>query len=134
MNYVDALLNEWADGEDGSIFAPRAIDDVHSRIDIARVKTDCRCGDSSHENAIHDLVADHLPVLLRLIETLAPKRIETYDELMAVPIGGLVRSSAGSIAARFDTDRGVLFGDDRPFKWLALRLPAVTIPIPEPLR
>lgn len=49
--------------------------------------------------------------------------IRTTEELAATPEGTVVRSAAGTIAARFDTTNGTLFGDDRPFPWAALDLP-----------
>lgn len=50
--------------------------------------------------------------------------ITTADELDALPTGVVVRSSAGTIAARFDHAHGVLFGDSRTFRWKLLALPA----------
>lgn len=57
--------------------------------------------------------------------------ITTTTQLEAVPVGHVVRSAAGTIAARFDQDRGVVFGDNRPFPWIALDLPATVLwPLP----
>lgn len=59
--------------------------------------------------------------------------ITTTTQLEAVPVGHVVRSAAGTIAARFDQDRGVVFGDNRPFPWIALELPATVLwPLPAP--
>lgn len=55
------------------------------------------------------------------------RRIGTAAELLAVPQGTVVRSLSGTIAARFDTGRGVVFGDDRPFPWRALSLPGTVL-------
>lgn len=41
--------------------------------------------------------------------------ITTTDDLDALPAGTVVRSDTGTIACRFDTDHGVVLGDDRPF-------------------
>lgn len=57
----------------------------------------------------------------------AADRIETIAELERVPWSAVVRSDAGTIACRFDANNGVVFGDDRPFPWLKLALPAQVI-------
>ena len=50
-------------------------------------------------------------------------RIETVEQLDALPDGVVVASSADTFAARFDRVHGVVFGHDQPFRWLSLRLP-----------
>lgn len=57
------------------------------------------------------------------------REITTLDDLLALPVGTVVRSSAGTITCRADLRRGVVFGDDRPFEWIRLALPATVIPI-----
>lgn len=47
--------------------------------------------------------------------------------LAEVPAGTVVRSAAGTIAARFDGYTGVMFGDDRGFPWRDLALPATIL-------
>ncbi|WJJ10800.1 hypothetical protein P9990_19805 [Prescottella equi] len=59
-----------------------------------------------------------------------PRVVETIDELLALPDKVIVESSAGTIAARFDDHCGVLFGDERPFPWIRLALPATVLRIP----
>ena len=54
----------------------------------------------------------------------AARRIETDAELQAVARGVIVRTTTGTIAARFDELCGVVLGDDRPCIWEALRAPA----------
>ena len=54
--------------------------------------------------------------------------ITTVEQLDRVPAGAIVQSAAGSIACRFDDRNGVVFGDDRPFPWHKLALPALLIP------
>ena len=56
--------------------------------------------------------------------------ITTLDDLLSLPVGAVVRSSAGTIACRADLAHGVVFGDERPFSWVLLALPATVIPIP----
>lgn len=49
------------------------------------------------------------------------------EALANVPAGTVVRAADGSIAARYDVERGVVFGDDRPFPWSVLRAPATIL-------
>ncbi|QRY43132.1 hypothetical protein JVX93_21550 [Mycolicibacterium boenickei] len=55
-------------------------------------------------------------------------------ELDRIPAGSVVRSSSGTIAARFDGRNGVVFGDDRPFPWHALSLPVEILWTPGDVR
>ena len=72
--YVDRLLSECVVG--GSPYAPRTIDQIQER--LHRIETnECRCGASTHENALHDLAADDVPALIRLVDLLARKLEET---------------------------------------------------------
>lgn len=55
-------------------------------------------------------------------------RLLTDDEVQAVAPGTVIRGRDGTIAARFwDLEHGVLFGDDRPFAWTAIKAPAVVL-------
>lgn len=42
--------------------------------------TDCRCDDKPHDNALHDLVADHVPALIARIRELETEVHELMDE------------------------------------------------------
>ena len=53
--------------------------------------------------------------------------IEDQEELQQLPRGVVVRAKDGTIAARFDSEYGVVFGDDRPFPWSVLQAPAVVL-------
>lgn len=53
--------------------------------------------------------------------------VETVQALKDLPVGVVVRSAAGTIACRADESAGVVFGDDRPFPWTSLMLPARVI-------
>lgn len=56
--------------------------------------------------------------------------ITTVDELVALPPESIVKTGGGTVACRFyDKIHGVLFGDERPFKWTILEseLPAVLL-------
>lgn len=68
-----------------------------------------------------------VPELIVKVEKAIPLRIETAADLDRVPSGSVVRSSAGTIACRFDGRNGVVFGDERPFPWHKLALPAEVI-------
>ena len=60
-----------------------------------------------------------------------PRTITTVEELDALPVGSVAHSAAGTIASRFDEHFGVVFGDERPFEWARLRLPATILYTPE---
>ena len=53
--------------------------------------------------------------------------VKTEQALKALPVEVVVRSAAGTIACRADECNGVVFGDDRPFHWTSLALPARVI-------
>jgi hypothetical protein len=53
--------------------------------------------------------------------------IDTAEQLHALPKGVVLYSCSGMIAARFDEEQGVLFGDNRTVDWSLLPLPAVVI-------
>ena len=53
--------------------------------------------------------------------------VETVQALKDLPVGVVVRSAAGTIACRADECNGVVFGDERPFPWTSLMLPARVI-------
>jgi hypothetical protein len=57
--------------------------------------------------------------------------ITTAAELDALPVGSVVRSSAGTIGYRYDETRGIVFGDDRCFPWGVLELPLTVIYRPD---
>lgn len=58
---------------------------------------------------------------------MTPRVVRTVEELGDVPVGAIVRSSAGTIACRFDALNGFVFGDDRSFPWARLALPATVL-------
>lgn len=60
-----------------------------------------------------------------------PREVTTAAELDALPVGSVVRSSAGTIACKCEATRGVVFGDDRSFPWLKLATPATVLHEPE---
>jgi hypothetical protein len=66
--------------------------------------------------------ATHVETIWRAAHT-----ITAAEQLDALPAGTVVRSAAGTIAARFDATRGVVFGDDRPFPWQRLELDALVL-------
>lgn len=62
-----------------------------------------------------------------------PHVVETVEELDALPNGTIVKSSAGTVACRHSEFFGVVFGDERPFRWDLLALPATVLtPAPAP--
>ncbi|GJJ22311.1 hypothetical protein [Mycolicibacterium mageritense] len=68
------------------------------------------------------------------IDAAVRPRIETLEQLDALPPETIVKTEGGTVACRFyDREHGVVFGDDRPFKWsaLATELPAIVLWSPE---
>lgn len=61
-----------------------------------------------------------------------PRTIEDVESRDALPDGTVVRSSAGTIACRFDNGRGVMFGMSLPFPWKNLALPLTVLWEPTP--
>ena len=67
-------------------------------------------------------------------EWVQARTIETPEQLDALPPESIIKTQGGSVACRFyDRVHGVVFGDDRPFKWscLATELPGIVLWHPE---
>lgn len=58
--------------------------------------------------------------------------ITTVKELNELSEGSVVRSSAWTIACRYDLTRGVVFGVREPFPWSGLQLPVTVLWEPKP--
>lgn len=56
-----------------------------------------------------------------------PRIVNTAAELDALPVGAVVHSAAGTIAAKLDRTEGVVFGIHRSFQWSGLALPATVL-------
>lgn len=56
-----------------------------------------------------------------------PRTINTAEERESLPFTAVVRSDAGTIAARVDSSRGALFGLVTLFPWADLRLPITVL-------
>lgn len=123
---ADELLESHKFSPDGSIWAPETLKQVRDRLEYIDAH-ECDCGETPHEDALHDLARDDVPVLLRVIEQLMPRRIETDEQLAALPTGTVVQSEAGTIASRYDEHHGVLFGVRGLFEWNRLALPAIVL-------
>jgi hypothetical protein len=65
---ADEVIEDCGD----SIFAPESLDDVRARL-ASIEETGCPCLEGDHQNALHDLAHDDVPVLLRAIEQLSAK-------------------------------------------------------------
>lgn len=79
--------------------------------------------------------SDDYSLLVRAASALdgaKPERVNDIIELALLPTGVVVRSDAGTIAARFDAERGVVFGVDGAFPWGLLELPATVLWRPQP--
>jgi hypothetical protein len=55
-----------------SLFSPETLDDITARLALI-AHSECNCGTTPHENALHDLAVDDVPVLLRVVERLHRK-------------------------------------------------------------
>ena len=56
-----------------------------------------------------------------------PRTVNSAAELDALPVGAVVHSAAGTIAAKLDRTEGVVFGIHRSFQWSGLALPATVL-------
>jgi len=56
-----------------------------------------------------------------------PRTVNSAAELDALPVGAVVHSAAGTIAAKLDRTEGVVFGIHRSFQWGGLALPATVL-------
>lgn len=56
-----------------------------------------------------------------------PRTANSAAELDALPVGAVVHSAAGTIAAKLDRTEGVVFGIHRSFQWSGLALPATVL-------
>lgn len=61
-----------------------------------------------------------------------PRIIEDVGSRDALPDGAVVMSSAGTMACKFDSSRGVMFGMSLPFPWKNLALPLTVLWEPLP--
>lgn len=52
---------------DGSLFSPSTLQEVRDRLEYIDAH-ECDCGETPHEDALHDLAHDDVPALLRVIE------------------------------------------------------------------
>jgi hypothetical protein len=55
------------------------------------------------------------------------RTVSTIEELGALPAGVIVHSADGTIACRHHSGVGVVFGDERPFRWDVLSLPLTVL-------
>lgn len=86
----------------------------------------------AHVNFRDDEVSEAADAILGAGWRPPARVIETVEQLVAdVPDRAIVLSAAGTIACRFDYGTGVVFGDDRPFPWTTLQLPAAVLWEPE---
>jgi len=67
MSDIDDALAAHKFSPEGSIFGPENLRDIECRLSFIQA-SECNCGDSAHENAIHDLVLVDVPALLKAIK------------------------------------------------------------------
>lgn len=63
-----------------SIFAPESLADIKCRLSFIEA-SECNCVEGPHENALHDLVRDDVPVLLKVVDQLAAELKTTRAQL-----------------------------------------------------
>lgn len=76
---VDVIVQGCSD----SIFAPESLADIKCRLSFIEA-SECNCVEGPHENALHDLVCDDVPVLLKVVDQLAAELKNTRAQLAAV--------------------------------------------------
>lgn len=132
---ADELLESHKFSPEGSIWAPETLQQVRDRLEYIDAH-ECDCDELPHSSALHDLAHDDVPVLLRVIERMTPRSIETAAELNALPPESIIKTKGGTVACRHYSGVGVVFGDDRPFTWSAMEteLPATVLWSPEASR
>lgn len=69
---VDQMLEAHKFSPDGSLFSPETLQQVRDRLEYIDAH-ECDCGETPHEDALHDLAHDDAPVLLKVIEQQAAK-------------------------------------------------------------
>lgn len=74
---ADELIQATGD----SLWAPESLKEVRDRLEYIDAH-ECHCGEGPHANALHDLAHDDVPVLLRVIEQLAPRRIVPTTDIV----------------------------------------------------
>lgn len=63
-------INQLVQAASTSLFSPESLDDIRCRLSFIEA-SECNCGEGPHENAIHDLIKDDVPVLFHVIHCLA---------------------------------------------------------------
>lgn len=63
-----------------SLFAPGSLEDVRCRLSFIQA-SECNCDEGPHENALHDLANDDVPVLLSVIGRLDTELKTTRAQL-----------------------------------------------------
>lgn len=76
---ADVIVQECSD----SIFAPGSLADIKCRLSFIEA-SECNCVEGPHENALHDLVRDDVPVLLKVVDQLDAELKTTRAQLRQV--------------------------------------------------
>jgi hypothetical protein len=99
----------------------------HQRLmGVSSTGAHCECGwhEASYNNPLTNAELHRAHVAEAWQEA---RTIRTDEELSQVPAGWIVEARDGSITARFDQRYGVLFGDERPYKWSLFHAPALVV-------
>lgn len=77
-----ATIDDLVQASSDSLFAPETLEDIRCRLSFIAA-SECNCPEGPHENALHDLADDDVPVLLRVIEQMAAEIAR-----LSVPVTG----------------------------------------------
>lgn len=82
-----------------SMFASQSLAEIEAHL-AGLDRSDCRCSDSTHENAVHDLIHIDMPVLIAEVKRLrarlaAPRRIESGAEADSLSVGSVLLDAKG---------------------------------------
>lgn len=76
-------INQLVQAASTSLFSPESLDDIRCRLSFIEA-SECNCVEGPHENALHDLVRDDVPVLLKVVDQLAAELKTTRAQLRQV--------------------------------------------------
>lgn len=75
--------NQLIQASSDSIFSPESLADIACRLSFIEA-SECNCVEGPHENALHDLARDDVPVLLKAVDRLDAELKTTRAQLRQV--------------------------------------------------
>lgn len=101
---TDELLESHKFSPDGSLFSPVTLQEVRDRLEYIDAH-ECNCCDSPHEDALHDLAHDDVPVLLKVIEQQATEVERLRHELTERYDPDVWANQSGGVTLRHHIDQ-----------------------------